>query len=122
MQYRFQVLSFADVSSAHLSAADKDLLTSLGKLTPDSKDPLVHANLHLMGRAGEAFRDDVPSCWFVAIGNNFDEDDREHLRSVGFSEEFAKLIPQLVAQRIFYVCFHPDGYMVDQAPAFDSRP
>lgn len=116
--YKFETFSFADVSSAHLRAKDKALLTALADRDLKPDEPLAQVNLSLIGSGGESFQDGGPDRWVVGIGNEFSEEDRSHLLEVGFSAEFAEIIQQLVAQRIFYVRFDDDGYEIDYAPTF----
>lgn len=103
----FEVFSYADVNSSHLSEADKALLTKLDSTQLDINDELGLVNLVVIGRHTEA--------WFVALGNEFTDEDEAYLVEVGFSADFAKLIAELTRQDIYYVRFDEEGYDVEGA-------
>lgn len=103
---KFGTFILADVSTAHITQRDAELLES-----PDAPSRIAALDSLTGERGSPGF--------VLSIGNQADHEERiEVYRRVGFSEEFIAIISELVRQEVPYVQFDRDGSVVEGAPVF----
>lgn len=100
---RLPVGKFLDVSTAHITAKDYELLD----IDFDAKQP-----------AAIVFRKDDHG-FFVHVPHDDVEEYEQELREAGYSEEFTKLIQLARAEGASLLCVDADGSVSDKLPHFD---
>lgn len=105
MKIQFPTILVADLSTAHITKADGQLLAEATKDTPlvCGVDPRGY---------GTWLYVPTPEVWR-------DYDFRSKCLAAGYSHDFCNLLQQVSAAGYLYLCLDRDGEVVDGLPQFD---